>query len=356
MKTGNNPDIIVVGGGQAGLAVGYYLKKAGADFLILDKESVPGGAWLHGWDSLRLFSPASYSSLPGTMMPPTEGGFPPRDHVIQYLRDYEARYRLPVLRPVQVTSVSIDADKRFLLETTQGIFSTAALISATGTWSNPFIPEVPGTSSFAGEILHSAEYRSPDAFTGQRVAVIGGGNSGAQILAEISNIADTLWITEHPPRFLPDGIDGRHLFVRATETYKALTSGEARSVVRMLGSIVVTGAVAEARDRGFMKALPPFSEFFSSGAEWPDGSREYFDTIIWCTGFRPALGHLHSLDIFAPNGRIPTEETRSLRQQGLWLVGYGGWTGYASATLIGVGRTARTTAAEALAFIRSTPS
>lgn len=62
MKTGNNPDIIVVGGGQAGLAVGYYLKKAGADFLILDKESVPGGAWLHGWDSLRLFSPASYSS------------------------------------------------------------------------------------------------------------------------------------------------------------------------------------------------------------------------------------------------------------------------------------------------------
>lgn len=355
METINTPDIIVIGGGQAGLAVGYYLKKAGADFFILDESSEAGGAWQHGWDSLRLFSPASYSSLPGTMMPPTEGGFPPRDHVIQYLRDYEARYHLPVLRPVRVNSVTIDANKRFVVTTSKGDFSTAALISATGTWSNPYIPTIPGASSFAGEMLHSAVYRSPEAFAGQRVAIIGGGNSGAQILAEISPVADTIWITEHPPRFLPDGIDGRHLFVRATETYKAITSGEALNVARMLGSIVVTDAVAEARDRGFMKALSPFSTFFSSGAEWQDGSREYFDTVIWCTGFRPALGHLQALDIFAPNDRIPTEETRSLRQQGLWLVGYGGWTGYASATLIGVGRTARTAAAEALAFVRGAP-
>jgi Predicted flavoprotein involved in K+ transport len=86
-------DVVVIGGGQAGLAVAYYLGRAGIDFLMLDAEDRPGGAWLHAWDSLRLFSPATYSSLPGWPMPPSRSdGFPTKDEVIDYLTRYEQRY------------------------------------------------------------------------------------------------------------------------------------------------------------------------------------------------------------------------------------------------------------------------
>jgi putative flavoprotein involved in K+ transport len=99
-------DVIVIGGGQAGLSLGYYLRRAKLDYVILDAEDGPGGAWRHGWDSLRLFSPAGYSSLPGWLMPPpAHAGYPTRDDVLDYLTRYETRYELPIRRPVRVRQV-----------------------------------------------------------------------------------------------------------------------------------------------------------------------------------------------------------------------------------------------------------
>jgi putative flavoprotein involved in K+ transport len=96
----------VVGGGQAALAVGYYLRRrTDLSFVILDSEDGPGGAWRHRWDSLRGFSPARYSSLPGRLMPGGEDKYPTRDEVVNYLADYERRYELPVRRPVRVEGV-----------------------------------------------------------------------------------------------------------------------------------------------------------------------------------------------------------------------------------------------------------
>ena len=108
-------DVVVVGGGQAGLAAGYYLRRAGltagSDFVILDAAEAPGGAWQHMWDGLQLFSPATYSSLPGWMMPPWDDarrGFPPRTHVVEYLTQYESRYELDVQRPHVVRAITRD--------------------------------------------------------------------------------------------------------------------------------------------------------------------------------------------------------------------------------------------------------
>jgi hypothetical protein len=113
-----------------------------------------------------------------------------------------------------------------------------------------------------------------------------------------------------------------------------------------LGDIVMVEAVRRARDRGALKAVEMFVAFTESGVMWPDGRRTDEDAVIFATGFKPALGHLAPLDIAEPNGRISVRGTRSVREPRLWLVGYGDWTGYASATLIGVGRTARATADE----------
>ena len=338
-------DVVVIGGGQSGLAVGYYLRRTGLSFVILDAQEEPGGSWLHAWDSLRLFSPARFSSLPGSIM---EGGpdhYPSRDEALEYLRRYEERYELPVERPVRVTAVRRDGD-HLRVETDRGDWLTAAVVSATGSWERPYVPEYPGRERFRGEQLHSAHYRSPEPFAGRRVLVVGGGNSGAQILAELSQVADATWVTLEPPTFLPDHVDGRYLFDQATARYRAQQEGRPLPEPASLGDIVMVEPVREARDRGVLWGVRPFERFMEGGVVWPDGREERIDAVIWCTGFRPALEHLRPLGVIEENGRVRLEGNRSVREPRLWLVGYGEWTGFASATLIGVGRTARAVADE----------
>ncbi|MEV6867826.1 FAD-dependent oxidoreductase [Streptosporangium subroseum] len=252
-------DVLVIGGGQAGLAAGYHLRRAKIDFAILDAQTQPGGAWRHAWPSLRLFSPAQYSSLPGRMMPsPPAGG------------------------------------------------------------------------------------------DGKSVVIVGGANSAAQILAEISTVASTTWVTQRPPRLLPDEVDGRALFDLATRRHHALQAGQSATSIGDLGDIVAVPPVRDARDRGALKAQPMFSRVTAAGVTWRDGTTVACDAIVWCTGFRPALGHLAPLRLRASDGLIPTDGTRTLGEPRLHLLGYGDWTGPASATLIGAGRTAKDTVAEVI--------
>lgn len=216
-------DVVVIGGGQAGLAVGYYLRRTPLRWTILDAQDAPGGAWPRAWRSLRLFSPARYSSLPGWLMPGGDA-YPTRDEAIDYLARYEARYALAVRRPVRVTAVRRDG-AGFRVESDAGEWCARAVVSATGTWAAPYIPDVPGRESFRGEQLHSSRYASPDGFAGKRVLVVGGGNSGAQVLAELSKMADATWVTLSPPTFLPDHVDGRYLFEQETARYRAKQGG-----------------------------------------------------------------------------------------------------------------------------------
>lgn len=316
------------------------------EYVILDSEKGPGGAWQHGWDSLRLFSPAKWSSLPGWPMPPSAEGYPTKDHVIHYLTEYEKRYNIPVERPVHVKTIK-KLNGRFIVYTDKGEWESQVVISATGKWSNPFIPHYPGQESFRGQQMHSAHYQNPALFKGQRVLIVGGGNSGAQILAEVSKVAQTTWVTLVPPLFLPDEVDGRVLFERATEKWKALQEGRTIEVPQGgLGDIVMVPPVKEARVRNVLTSIRPFKQFTEDGVIWQDGTRSQVDSVIWCTGFKSALEHLRDLNVMESDGQIQVDGTKSLKEPHLWLVGYGDWVGYASATLIGVTRTARNTATQ----------
>src|SRR5690606_29691939 len=202
----------------------YFLRRTGLSFVLLDAEEGPGAAWRHGWDSLTLFSPAQWSSLPGWPMPPAKS-YPSRDHVIDYLARYEARYEMPVVRPVWVQAVRRDGSS-FLVEADDGrTWRSSAVVSATGTWRHPHVPAYPGQKSFAGPQIHSAHYRRPQSFAGQRVLVVGGGNSGAQIMAEVAGIAEATWVTPSEPVFLPEDVDGRVLFELATARWQAMQQG-----------------------------------------------------------------------------------------------------------------------------------
>jgi len=342
----NRIDVLLVGGGQAALATGYFLKRAGIRFAILDDQSAPGGAWRQGWDSLHLFSPAQWSSLPGWLMPSSPTPYPSRGHVVRYLAEYERRYQFEVHRPVRVESVS-RASEGLLVSTGHGEWLAKAVVSATGTWSHPFLPHYPGSDLFVGIQVHSAHYRNPEPFRGKRVLVVGGGNSGAQILAEISRVANTSWVTPTDPLFLADEVDGSVLFERATARWRARLEGRTDPFpVGGLSDIVMVPPVKEARERGVLFTVRPFTRLTTDGVVWANGQHERIDAIVWCTGFRPALDHLEPLNLVGPDGTIETKGTRSVEEPGLWLVGYGEWTGFASATLIGVMRSARETAGE----------
>ncbi|BCX52436.1 MULTISPECIES: ArsO family NAD(P)H-dependent flavin-containing monooxygenase [Comamonas] len=344
-------DVIIVGAGQAGLSVAYFLRRSNLSVLLLDAEEAGGGAWQHGWDSLRLFSPASWSSIAGWPMPASGEQYPSRDHVVDYLRKYEARYELKIERPVCVTGIE-PTEQGFQVNAGVRSWHSRAVVFATGTWRNPFVPNVEGLMSFKGQQLHSAQYASPEPFTGKRVMVVGGGNSGAQILAEVSLVAQsTIWVTLEPPAFLPDEVDGRVLFERATARWQALQEGkDPENLPGGFGDIVMVPPVLDARQRGVLQSVGPFESLTADGAGWRDGSTKSFDAVIWCTGFRPALQSLETLGV-VNESRVTVDGTQVHGVPGLWLVGYGEWTGPASATLIGVMRTARSTASEITRYL-----
>lgn len=344
-------DVLVIGGGQSALAVGFYLRRAALSHALLDAQPGPGGAWRHGWPSLRLFSPARWSSLPGWLMPGGEAEYPSRDDVVEYLTEYERRYALPVERPVEVRAVHPRAD-HLELDTSAGVRRARAVVSATGSWAAPVVPTLPGQHTFGGDLRHSSAYDGPARYRGQRVVVVGAGNSGAQIVADLLDTArEVAWATLAAPSFLPDDVDGRYLFEQATIRWKAQQDGGPVPPARSLGDIVVVAPVRAARDAGRLAHREMFVAFTADGVRWPDGTTSAVDAVVWATGFRPALAHLAPLGIVDDRGRVALAGTRSVVEPRLWLVGYGDWTGFASATLVGVGRSARATVDEIAAAL-----
>ena len=351
MKT-KTKDLIIIGGGQSALACGYFLRRTSLDYLILDASPTCGGAWCQAWDSLTLFSPSEHSSLPGWFMPASKNEFPSREEVISYLCNYEERYDLPIKRPVEVLSVRKE-NELFILETTEGTYQAKSVISATGTITKPFIPPVVGREKFQGEQIHSSKYSNPKDMIDKKVLVVGEGNSGAQILAEVSKVANAKWATRKEPQYLPDNVDGRVLFDVASAKYYTEQKGETFDASTIsLSNIVMVPSVREARDRDVLHSNGSFNEITETGVVWEDGVHEKFDIIIWCTGFGYATNHLKDLVEIDERGKVITEGTKAIDVPGLWLVGYGGWTGFASATLIGVGRSAKQTAKEVVDFLQ----
>lgn len=351
-------DVLVIGAGQAGLAAGYYLHRANRDldadkatsFAILDACERPGGAWADAWESLRLFSPSDTSSLPGRQLPPETGvTYRLASALPDYFADYEARYDLPVHHGVRVRSVFRDGARWLALTDNGEQWRAGALVNATGVWEAPRMPQLPGQVDFAGQILHTVDYRRASDFAGQHVIVVGGGNSGAQIAADLLGTAATLeWATLRPPRYMPDDVDGADLF-RLTSLRVAGRSLEHERIP--MGDIIAVESVRAARDEHGLVARAMFDHFDERGVVWPDGMRSDADAVIMCTGFSAALNHLAPLALGQPPATDAAEPTMSAEHDGLYFLGYGDWCGAASATIIGAGRAAKGCVASVLDYL-----
>ena len=358
-------DVVVVGAGQAGLSTAWHLRRRGfaapwerttpgRTFVVLDGEDGPGGAWRHRWRSLRMATVNKVHDLPGMALPDVDPAEPSRDAVPRYYAAYEREADLPVVRPARVTRVepAAPADAAAPLRVTLAggrSVLTRTLVNATGTWTKPFWPYYPGQETFRGRQLHTADYVRAEDFAGQHVVVVGGGISAVQLLAEISEVASTTWVTRREPvwrdaAFTPQA--GHDAVALVDERVRAgLPPG---SVVSVTG-LILTPALRDAAARGVLVRRPMFERIFPDGVAWADGTRQHADAIPWATGFRAALDHLAPLHLRGPGGGVVMDGTRVVGEPRVQLVGYG-----PSASTIGANRAGRDAAREVARYLDQT--
>lgn len=333
-------DSIVIGAGQAGLAAAYYLQQKNMEYLVLEKSNQTAGSWPDYYDSLTLFSPLEYSSLPGRAFQGKKGHYPSKSEVISYLTQYTKHFRLNVHTESNVVEVIKNSDV-FLVKTSEGlIFKTKTLISATGAFSFPYLPEITGSHLFDGEIIHSSQYRMPEKYNNKRVIVIGAGNSAIQIAYELADKADVTLATRQPIKFIPQTILGKdiHFWFNVT----GLNRWPFAKKMSLNNSVLDTGIYKQAIMMKKPDRRPMFKSITEKGVIWENGSEESVDTIIFATGFRPNLRYLISLKGALNEKGVPLHENGvSNSVRGLFYVGLSGQRSFASATLRGVGRDAK---------------
>lgn len=329
-------DVLVIGGGQAGLAAGYQLQLAGLSFAILEGSDTVGGSWPHYYDSLHLFSPISRSSLPGLPFPGRSNHYPARDQVVAYLRQYAAHFQLPIITHTSVVKVE-HTPHGFRVITASGfVYQARTIIAATGAFHQPYAPQVPGQDGFAGRVIHAAAYREPGSFVGQRVVVVGAGNSAIQIGVELANVARVTLATREPIRFRRQKLLGRDIHHWAWLLgldRLPLGAFAAQAAPGVLDTGIYQAAIAG----GKPERRPMFTQFTDAGVVWSDGTEETVDTVIYATGYRPNLDYLAAIGALDANGQPLHRRGMSTTVPGLGYVGLSNQSTYASATLRGVG-------------------
>lgn len=352
--TRTETQVVVIGAGQAGLAVAYYLRRfqltPGVDFVVYDRGPRTGGAWQHRWDALKLGSAHHVNDLPGMgelglSFETADRSLPARDIVAGYYRRYEEHFGLEVQRPVAVRSV-YDRGADLIVEHSAGETATRLVVNASGTWGAPFIPYYPGMNDFAGRHVHTSGYVAAQDFAGQSVVVVGGGTSAIGFLLELEGVAESLtWATRRPVDFRDESeltIEGGVAAVTMQDA--AARAGEALPSIVSGTGVPRTRRIAAGIERGVLTERPMFTQIEEHGVRWPDGSFTRADAIVWATGFRPELRHLSPLRLREKTGGLTVASGASWQDSRIFLAGYG-----PQASTIGANRAGRIIARQIMA-------
>jgi putative flavoprotein involved in K+ transport len=282
-----NHDVVVVGGGQAGLAIGHFLAKQGRDFTILEASTEPAAAWRARWDSLELFTPARYDALPGLAFPGDPDRYPTRDEVATYLTDYARHFDLPVELGSRVRAVRRRPSGAYLIELDDRAVEAQQAVIATGPFQTPFVPPVADQVGDAVVQVHSTDYRSPQSVPEGRVLVVGGGNTGFQIAEELSASREVHLSIGSRQTPLPQRILGRDLFWYLEATGLLRKTTDSRIGRRMSGGDTLIGSTPRRlrRKHGVQLHGRAVSAAGSS-VRFDGGSELEVSGIVWATGFR----------------------------------------------------------------------
>jgi putative flavoprotein involved in K+ transport len=283
---GARREVVVVGGGQAGLAIGYHLARQGRDFAILEAAAEPAAAWRQRWDSLRLFTPARYDALPGLPFPGDSDRYPTRDEVASYLTDYADRFQLPVELNSRVRSVAERAGK-YVVELDDRTVEAEQVVIATGPFQVPFVPSIADGLDDRVVQMHSTAYRSPASLPHGRVLIVGGGNTGFQIAEELSASRQVHLSIGSRQTPLPQRILGRDLFWYLDRTGLIRKTADSRVGRRMAGRDTLIGSTPRAlRRRHGVNLHGRAVSSSGSTVRFDDGSEVQVAAVVWATGFR----------------------------------------------------------------------
>jgi putative flavoprotein involved in K+ transport len=298
-----NYEMVVVGAGQSGLAMGYYLARQGRRFVVLERADIIAPAWRERWDSLTLFTPRLYSSLPELPFPGDPDGYPTRDEVIAYLEGYAEAFELPLELNACVRRVSRD-DGHFVLELDRRKITADQVVVATGPFQTPYVPKLAEELDAAVRQVHSTGYRRPSDVPEGTVLVVGGGNTGFQIAKELSATRKVILSVGSRQRPLPQRVAGRDLFWWLTKTGLIHKTVESRLGQRVRARDTLIGSSPRELRRRYRVELEPRAiraEGRTVGFE--DGSRVAVDAVIWATGYRSDYSWI-DLPISDSDGRL----------------------------------------------------
>jgi putative flavoprotein involved in K+ transport len=300
--SGDRFEVAVIGGGQAGLAVGYFLAKQGRHFTILEASGSIGAAWRSRWDSLVLFTPRRYDSLPGLPFPGDPDGYPGRDEVITYLEKHASTFGLPVQLNSAVESAA-SGDDAFILNLGARTLEADQVVVATG----PF--QVPNVPAFAADLasdvvqMHSTGYRRPSDVPEGTVVVVGGGNTGFQIAKELSATHSVHLAIGSRQTPLPQRLLGRDLFWWLTKTGLIKKTADSRIGRRARDRDTLIGSSTRDVKRHGVDVDPRVVGVSGGAVTFEDGRELNVDAVIWATGYRYEFGWI-DLPVFDQNGAV----------------------------------------------------
>jgi putative flavoprotein involved in K+ transport len=278
-------EIVVVGGGQAGLAIGYFLALQGRDFTVLERAAEPAAAWRERWDSLRLFTPVRYSSLPGLAFPGDPFSYPTRDEVVTYLSDYARHFELPVELDSRVRSIT-KANDHYRVELDDRRYEAEQVVIATGPFQVPLVPPIAERLDPGVVQLHSSAYRTPAQIANDPVLIVGGGNTGFQIAEELSETREVHLAIGSRQTPLPQRVAGRDLFWYLEATGLIRKTRASRIGRRMAGRDTLIGSSRRSLGRRGVEIHGRAVDVAGSTVSLGDGTELTVGTVIWATGFR----------------------------------------------------------------------
>jgi putative flavoprotein involved in K+ transport len=327
-------DTVVIGAGQAGLAVGYHLTRQNRDVVILDAGQRVGDAWRNRWDSLRLFTPASFNHLPGLPFPAPRSYFPTKDEMANYLEAYAARFQLPVQLEVEVEDLGRDGD-HYAVTASERALEARQVVVATGVATIPRVPAFAGQLDPAIVQLHTADYRNPGQLGEGAVLVVGAGNSGAEIALELARTHPT-WLAGRDTGRIPITLGGP-VFWLMNRLLTADTSLGRRFAAQASGkgSPLVRVRPRDLTDAG-IRRVPRVTGIARGRPKLEDGRVLEVDNVVWCTGFARDNRWIR-LPVFGPGGEPLHRRGVVDTEPGLYFVGLPYQHSLASSLVGGVG-------------------
>ena len=337
---------LVIGGGQAGLAVGYHLSRAGVPFVIVDANRRTGDSWRNRWDSLRLFTPNRFNSLPGLAIPGEHWGFPTKDEVADYLESYAAHFELPIRHGVEVEHLG-RKDGRFLASAGDRVIEAENVIVAMASHQEPKVPP------FAGELdprivqLHVDEYQNPGQLDEGDVLIVGMGNSGAEIAKELAEDR-RVWLSGRPSAvqpFRPERLSGRLLmpFVGQVILTRVLTTSTPMGRKVRSKMLHKAAPLLRVKPRDLAAAgvhrVGRVTAVVDGHPQLEDGTVLDVPNVLWCTGFHPGFSWI-DLPAFDETGDVAHTRGVVDAVPGLYFVALKFLHSMLSDTLLAVGRDA----------------